>query len=127
MMAMAFPYGENQRKSCGAFVINDHNKAANHDWPRCFPSLSLAEARSLRAQYLSLLARGIDPQTQAEQAAEQQQIAIDSIFSNVAANWFHEAQQRYTRLCEGYLALVRKIFSRPLVRSRSGNKSANIS
>lgn len=53
-----------------------------------FPSLSLAEARSLRAQYLSLLARGIDPQTQAEQAAEQQQIAIESIFSNVAANWF---------------------------------------
>ncbi|MCZ3383856.1 integrase domain-containing protein [Kosakonia sp. SOY2] len=53
-----------------------------------FPALSLAEARSLRTQYLSLLARGIDPQTQAEQAAEQQQIAIESIFSNVAANWF---------------------------------------
>jgi len=53
-----------------------------------FPALSLAEARSLRAQYLSLLARGIDPQTQAEQAAEQQQIAIESIFSNVASNWF---------------------------------------
>jgi len=49
-----------------------------------FPALSLAEARSLRAEYLSLLARGIDPQTQ----AEQQQIAIDSIFSNVATNWF---------------------------------------
>jgi integrase len=42
----------------------------------------------LRAQYLSLLARGIDPQTQAEQVAEQQQIAIESIFSNVASNWF---------------------------------------
>jgi len=53
-----------------------------------FPALSLAEARSLRAQYLSLLARGIDPQIQAEQAAEQQQIVIESIFSNVAANWF---------------------------------------
>ena len=53
-----------------------------------FPALSLAEARSLRAEYLSLLARGIDPQTQTEQAAEQKQIAIDSIFSNVAANWF---------------------------------------
>lgn len=53
-----------------------------------FPALSLAEARSLRAEYLSLLARGIDPQTQAEQAVEQQQIALDSIFSNVAANWF---------------------------------------
>lgn len=53
-----------------------------------FPALSLAEARGLRAQYLSLLARGVDPQTQAEQAAEQQQIALESIFSNVAANWF---------------------------------------
>lgn len=53
-----------------------------------FPALSLAEARSLRAEYLSLLARGIDPQTQAEQAVEQQQIALDSIFSNVAAKWF---------------------------------------
>lgn len=53
-----------------------------------FPALSLAEARSLRAEYLSLLVRGIDPQTQAEQAVEQQQVAIDSIFSNVAANWF---------------------------------------
>jgi len=53
-----------------------------------FPALSLAEARSLRAEYLSLLARDLDPQMQAEQAAEQQQIAIDSIFSNVAANWF---------------------------------------
>lgn len=53
-----------------------------------FPALSLAEARNLRSEYLSLLARGIDPQTQAEQAAEQQQIAIDSVFSNVAANWF---------------------------------------
>lgn len=53
-----------------------------------FPALSLAEARTLRAEYLSLLARGIDPQTQAEQAAEQRHIAIESIFSNVAANWF---------------------------------------
>ena len=28
-----------------------------------FPALSLAEARNVRAEYLSLLARGIDPQT----------------------------------------------------------------
>ena len=53
-----------------------------------FPALSLADARRLRAEYLSLLANGIDPQTQAEQATEQQQIALDSIFSTVAANWF---------------------------------------
>ncbi|WP_338121843.1 integrase domain-containing protein [Pantoea ananatis] len=48
----------------------------------------MADARRLRAEYLSLLANGIDPQTQAEQATEQQQIALDSIFSTVAANWF---------------------------------------
>lgn len=53
-----------------------------------FLALSLAEARSLRAEYLSLLVRGIDLQTQAKQAAQQQQIAIDSIFANVAAKWF---------------------------------------
>ncbi|ADD78079.1 IntA [Pantoea ananatis LMG 20103] len=53
-----------------------------------FPALSLADARRLRAEYLSLLANGIDPQTQAEQATEQQQIALESIFSTVAANWF---------------------------------------
>lgn len=53
-----------------------------------FPALSLANARSLRADYLALLANGIDPQVQAEVAEEQQQIALDSIFSTVAANWF---------------------------------------
>lgn len=53
-----------------------------------FPALSLADARRLRADYLSLLANGIDPQTQAEQVTEQQLIALDSIFSTVAANWF---------------------------------------
>ncbi len=53
-----------------------------------FPALSLADARGLRADYLALLANGIDPQIQAEIAEEQQQIALDSIFSTVAANWF---------------------------------------
>ncbi|WP_314139038.1 integrase domain-containing protein [Buttiauxella noackiae] len=52
-----------------------------------FPALSLADARALRADYLSLLAKGIDPQVQAEVTEEQQQIALDSIFSTVAANW----------------------------------------
>lgn len=37
-----------------------------------FPALSLADAIRLCADYLSLLANGIDPQTQAEQATEQQ-------------------------------------------------------
>jgi len=62
-----------------------------------FPALSLADARSLRAEYLSLLANGIDPQTQAEQATEQQQIALDSIFSTVAANWFALKQASVTQ------------------------------
>lgn len=45
-----------------------------------FPSLSLADARGLRADYLALLANGIDPQIQAEAAEEEQQIVLDSIF-----------------------------------------------
>lgn len=61
-----------------------------------FPALSLADARRLRANYLSLLANGIDPQTQAEQATEQQQIALDSIFSTVASNWFTLKQASVT-------------------------------
>lgn len=61
-----------------------------------FPALSLANARRLRADYLSLLANGIDPQTQAEQLTEQKQIASDSIFSTVAANWFALKQASVT-------------------------------
>ncbi|MEG3109784.1 integrase domain-containing protein [Pantoea sp. T14] len=61
-----------------------------------FPALSLADARRVRADYLSLLANGIDPQTQAEQVTEQQQIALDSIFSTVAANWFALKQASVT-------------------------------
>ncbi|WP_349886587.1 integrase domain-containing protein [Pantoea ananatis] len=53
-----------------------------------FPALSLANARGLRADYLALLANGIDPQVRAEAAVEQQKIELDSIFSTVAANWF---------------------------------------
>ncbi|EFA9345647.1 tyrosine-type recombinase/integrase [Escherichia coli] len=53
-----------------------------------FPALSLADARRLRAEYLSLLANGIDPQIQAEVAEEQQKIVLNSIFSAVASNWF---------------------------------------
>ncbi|BBL29683.1 integrase domain-containing protein [Pantoea ananatis] len=61
-----------------------------------FPALSLGDARRLRTDYLSLLANGIDPQTQAKQATEQQQIALDSIFSTVAANWFALKQASVT-------------------------------
>ncbi|MFY1040146.1 integrase domain-containing protein [Pantoea agglomerans] len=61
-----------------------------------FPALSLADARRLRADYLSLLANGIDPQTQAERVIEQQQIELDRIFSTVAANWFALKQASVT-------------------------------
>ncbi|ECJ2994065.1 tyrosine-type recombinase/integrase, partial [Salmonella enterica] len=61
-----------------------------------FPALSLADARGLRADYLALLANGIDPQIQAEVAEEQQQIALDSIFSTVAANWFQLKSKNVT-------------------------------
>ena len=61
-----------------------------------FPALSLADARALRADYLSLLAKGIDPQVQAEVTEEQQQIALDSIFSTVAANWFQLKSKNVT-------------------------------
>ncbi len=37
-----------------------------------------------------------DPQTQAEQVTEQQQIALDSIFSTVAANWLALKQASIT-------------------------------
>lgn len=42
----------------------------------------------MRADYLALLANGIDPQVQAEVVEEQQQIALDSIFSTVSGYWF---------------------------------------
>jgi len=61
-----------------------------------FPALSLADARRVRADYLSLLANGIDPQTQVQQVTEQQQIALDSIFSTVAASWFALKQTSVT-------------------------------
>ncbi|HHN4458079.1 TPA: integrase domain-containing protein [Klebsiella michiganensis] len=53
-----------------------------------YPDLTLAAARQIRDQHLTTLAQGIDPQQQQEQASEQRQIELDSIFSTVAANWF---------------------------------------
>ncbi|USR61074.1 integrase domain-containing protein [Lelliottia amnigena] len=53
-----------------------------------YPALTLATARQIRDQHLSLLAQGIDPQQQQEMVSEQRQIELDSIFSKVAANWF---------------------------------------
>ncbi|MGT5776229.1 integrase domain-containing protein [Escherichia coli] len=53
-----------------------------------YPALTLAAARQIRDQHLITLAQGMDPQQQQEQASEQRQIELDSIFSTVAANWF---------------------------------------
>jgi len=69
-----------------------------------FPALSLADDRRLCADYLSLLAKGSDPQTQAERVTEQQRIALDSIFSTIAELVCLEAGQRYAGLRKGYLA-----------------------
>lgn len=53
-----------------------------------YPALTLAVARQMRDQYLSLLAQGIDPQKQQEEVSEQRQIELDSVFSVVAGRWF---------------------------------------
>ena len=53
-----------------------------------YPALTLAVARQMRDQYMSLLAQGIDPQKQQEEVSEQRQIELDSIFSIVAGRWF---------------------------------------
>jgi len=53
-----------------------------------YPALTLAAARQMRDQYLSLLAQGVDPQKQQEEVSEQRQIELDSIFSVVAERWF---------------------------------------
>lgn len=53
-----------------------------------YPALTLAAARQIRDQHLATLAQGMDPQLLQEQASEQRQIDLDSIFSTVAANWF---------------------------------------
>ncbi|WP_312140671.1 integrase domain-containing protein [Pantoea septica] len=53
-----------------------------------YPALTLAIARQMRDQYLSLLAQGIDPQKQQEEVSEQRQIELDSIFLVVAGRWF---------------------------------------
>lgn len=50
-----------------------------------YPALTLAAARQTREQHLTMLAQGMDPQQQQEQASEQRQIELDSIFSTVAA------------------------------------------
>ena len=52
-----------------------------------YPALSLADARQLRADHLAMLAKDIDPQQKVAQEAEQAQIAVESLFINVAKSW----------------------------------------
>ena len=47
-----------------------------------YPYLSLADARKLRDEYLTLLVKGIDPQAKAAQQEEQAEIAKESRFIN---------------------------------------------
>ncbi len=47
----------------------------------------MADARQLRAEHLALLAKGIDPQQKVAKE-EEAQIAVESIFINVARCWF---------------------------------------
>ncbi|WP_019106096.1 integrase domain-containing protein [Pantoea ananatis] len=61
-----------------------------------YPALTLAVARQMRDQYLSLLAQGIDPQKQQEEVSEQRQIELDSIFSVVAGRWFQLKSKNVT-------------------------------
>jgi hypothetical protein len=83
-----------------------------------FPALSLADARGLRADYLALLANGIDPQIQAEVAEEQQQIALDSIFSTVPLTGFSsKAKALHLITQKTFGAHWRKMYSLPSVRS----------
>ncbi|MBE5214462.1 tyrosine-type recombinase/integrase [Pectobacterium sp. A535-S3-A17] len=53
-----------------------------------YPALSLADARAMRDEKLSLLAKGIDPQEKVAKEVEEAQVAVESIFINVARNWF---------------------------------------
>lgn len=61
-----------------------------------YPALTLAAARQIRDQHLTTLAQSMDPQQQQEQASEQRQIELDSIFSTVAANWFQIKSRNVT-------------------------------
>lgn len=59
-----------------------------------YPALTLAAARQIRDQHLSLLAQGIDPQQQQEIVSEQCQIELDSVFSTVVANYWFQLKSK---------------------------------
>lgn len=53
-----------------------------------YPAMSLASARALHAEQLSLLVKGIDPKKLEQEEAERERLAVDSLFFNVATKWF---------------------------------------
>lgn len=55
-----------------------------------YPYLTLAQARALRDEYLSLLAQGIDPQSHNEQKAQALKDATEHKFQTVAKKWLDE-------------------------------------
>ncbi|EFB5135582.1 integrase arm-type DNA-binding domain-containing protein [Escherichia coli] len=55
-----------------------------------YPYLTLAQARALRDEYLSLLAQGIDPQSHNEQKAQALKDATEHTFQTVAEKWLDE-------------------------------------
>ncbi|EIK2775527.1 tyrosine-type recombinase/integrase [Salmonella enterica] len=55
-----------------------------------YPYLTLAQARALRDEYLSLLAQGIDPQSHNEQKAKALKDATEHTFQTVAKKWLDE-------------------------------------
>lgn len=61
-----------------------------------YPYISLADARSIRTEYLSLLAKGIDPQQKAADEQEQAKLADENRFINVAQKWFEFKQKTIT-------------------------------
>jgi len=53
-----------------------------------YPSISLSEARELRAKASELLAKDIDPKEHKDELARQQREKLSNTFEQVAANWF---------------------------------------
>ncbi|HEN3291927.1 MULTISPECIES: integrase domain-containing protein [unclassified Photorhabdus] len=61
-----------------------------------YPSISIAQARELRATYLSMLASGIDPKVKETADKEEQKVLEASIFLNVAKEWFELKKETVT-------------------------------
>ena len=52
-----------------------------------YPALTLAAARTLHDEYITLLAQGIDPKRQSQLEAERQCLNTERLFINVAKKW----------------------------------------